>query len=130
MDKSLSAKIRAVNKSVPRMLWMTSEQIRTISRQMPRTEGELARILSLKQMEILCGTVLNITRLHPRDQSNFEECVRIVRVFVDGGHSGVCRLNEVFSNILKHHHVVECDRLEILLAADAHWNAETGRITY
>ena len=104
---------------------LSKEQIKLITRSMPRESDELNALMELS--DETNDKVLTITRAHKRDQVQFDECLSHVKAFARGGLSGVERLNEVNEVIFKHFDM-EKEKWEILTAAHVGMDFQSGRL--
>jgi hypothetical protein len=118
---SLSSKLRDFRKTLKKKKNAVSfddDQMRAISRHMPRDESSLKPFLSKEQMFSIGPNILEITQAHTsRDQDKFDECILEMSAFKRGGMPGMECLNKVYPQILRHFHIGD-DVDEVLDALD------------
>lgn len=130
---SLDTKLRVFQKSLIRKhkphVVFSAEQRSLIARHMPMNEEDLKVKAKMDDTQIKAygAQLLSITRLHERDQSQFEECVAELKAFERGGRIGMEILNRVYTQIA-HQFGVEDEIWEALSAAGVRMDSETQKL--
>ena len=133
MPLSLSSKLRDLRRrglktknNKPGTLF-DSDHIKTIARHMPRTEGELRKLIPESVMLAYGECIIEVTKAHNRDQGVFEDCVGEINAFTRGGLPGMAVLDRVYKNILKQYGMVD-DMEEVFDACKIYLHTDQNRL--
>ena len=106
MAQSLSSKLRDLRRSmkskVASYMLFDFESIKLIARQMPQTKEELNGLIPESMVSLYGDKILEVTMAHGRDTEKFDDCVSEINAFIRGGLPGMCVLERVYPQILKH----------------------------
>ena len=102
---SLNSKLRTFKRAICRKhkphLALDDNQTRLIIRHMPQNDDELRTKCAMDECQLKASgnQLLEMTRIHDRDQDKFETCIQEMRAFADGGLVGM--LNRVWLRIVE-----------------------------
>jgi hypothetical protein len=133
MSQSLSSKLRDLRRSLNKKnrpkagSLFDLDALKLIARYMPRTEDDLRKLIPDNVMSVCGEQILEVTKVHGRDQDMFEDCVKEIDAFLRGGLPGITVLDRVYKNILKQYEMV-IDMEEVFDACKIYLHSEQNRL--
>jgi len=106
MSHSLTSKLivlrRSLKRDVKPFMLLDFDHITSIATRMPKTTETLEALIPESFVAAYGDKIIEVVTTHERDEDRFDDCVKEIDAFVRGDQPGMMRLNQVYTQIIKH----------------------------